>query len=195
MTFMEPDPQLIARLKVGDPHAFDEVYAAYHARIFNFLARLSRRRDVAEDLVEEMWLRVVSHAPRLREDTQLGAWLFTIARNLFASYCRSRHLNYDVSSGPHLWPFPPADPSPFEAAAAGQLQQRVEAAMGTLPGQYREVLLLVAIEGLTPSEAAVVCGVTPEAMRQRLSRARALLARRLEDAAPVAVRELREVLP
>ena len=59
----------------GDGDAFDEVYAAFHPRLFNFLARLSRRRDIADDLVEEAWLRVVAHAHRLRDDTRLAPWL------------------------------------------------------------------------------------------------------------------------
>lgn len=91
--------ELVGRLKGRDGDAFDEVYAAYNPRLFNFLARLCRRRDVAEDLLEETWLRVVASAPRLRDDTRLAPWLFTIARNLFASYCRSRMLDYDVWRG------------------------------------------------------------------------------------------------
>ena len=111
------------------------------------------------------------------------------------SYCRSRFLDYDAQAGMHLWPVPQPSPTPFEAAAAGQLQQRVEVAMATLPGPYREVLLLVAAEGMTPAEAAIVCGVTPEAMRQRLSRARALLAERLEGTGSLRVARFGEVWP
>ena len=187
--------ELIARLKQADGDAFDEVYAAFNARLFNFLARLSRRRDVAEDLLEETWLRVVAAAPRLRDDTRLAPWLFTIARNLFASYCRSRLLDYDLMGGVHLWPIPTVEPSPFEAATANELQKRVEVALATLPGTYREVLLLVALEGMTPAEAAVICGVSPETMRQRLSRARALLAKRLEASDAGALGVLKEVRP
>lgn len=197
MTDVERDLELalIARLKRADGDAFDQVYATFNPRLFNFLARLSRRRDVAEDLVEEAWLRVVANAPRLRDDTRLAPWLFTIARNLYASYCRSRLLDYDVMSGLNLWPVPPAEPSPYEAATANELQKRVEVAMATLPGAYREVLLLVSLEGLTPAEAAVVCGVSPETMRQRLRRARALLATRLEASSVASVPVLKEVLP
>jgi RNA polymerase sigma-70 factor (ECF subfamily) len=187
--------ELIGRLKRADGDAFDQLYAAFHPRLFNFLARLSRRREVAEDLVEETWLRVVVHAPRLRDDTRLAPWLFTIARNIYVSYCRARALDYDVLAGLHLWSEPPGGPSPFEAAAAGELQQRVEAALATLPGTYREALLLVASEGLTPAEAAIVCGVTQETMRQRLKRARGLLAKRLDASAPASVAVLKEVLP
>jgi RNA polymerase sigma-70 factor (ECF subfamily) len=197
MTGVDPDSErnLILRLKGRDGAAFDEVYAAYHPRVFNFLARLTRRRDVAEDLVEEMWLRVVKNAPRLRDDTHLAAWLFTIARNLYASYCRSRSIPFDALDDAGSWPIKASDPSPFEAAAATQLQQRVEVALATLPGRYREALLLVALEGLTPAEAAIVCGVRPEAMRQRLSRARGLLAKRLEVERPGPIPVLKEVLP
>jgi RNA polymerase sigma-70 factor (ECF subfamily) len=187
--------ELIGRLKRSEGDAFDQVFAAFNPRLFNFLARLSRRRDVAEDLLEETWLRVVAHAPRLRDDTRLAPWLFTIARNLYASYCRSRLLDYEMTAGLQLWPSQPAAPSPFEAAAAGELQQRVEVALATLPGIYREALLLVALEGMTPAEAATVCGVTPETMRQRLFRARGLLARRLDAAAASSMTVLKEVLP
>ena len=197
MTPMDRDLELelVARLRQADGGAFDEVYALFNARLFNFLARLCRRRDVAEDLLEETWLRVVANAPRLRPDTRLAPWLFTIARNLFASYCRSRLLDYDAMTGLSLWPVPPPAPTPFEAASASELQQRVEVALATLPGTYREVLLLVALEGLTPAEAATVCGVSQEAMRQRLSRARAMLARRLDASGAPAVVILKEVLP
>ena len=82
--------ELVAALRAGEPAAFDAVYDAFNARLYNFLARLANRRDVAEDLLEETWLRLVVHALRLQPDTRLGPWLFTVARNLHASNCRSR---------------------------------------------------------------------------------------------------------
>jgi len=178
---------LVARLRAGDPDAFDAVHAAFNSRLFGFLARLARSRDVAEDLLEETWLRCVSRARHLRPDTQLGPWLFTVARNLYLSYCRSRLIEDSrVADLISLWPAVSARSSPFEATAANEFQRRLEAAIASLPGPYREVLLLVAIEGLTPAEAAVVCEITPEALRQRLSRARAQLAKRLDDSGPTA---------
>ena len=171
--------ELVSRLRAGDADAFDAVYAEYNTRLFAFLARLSRNRATAEDLLEETWLRLVSHGERLREDSQLGAWLFTVARNLYVSYCRSRMLE-DVHAPDLIGLWPSGCPSsPFEATAGHEFGVRLEAALAELPLQYREALLLVAIEGLTPSEAAQVCGVSAEAMRQRLSRGRAMLAERL----------------
>jgi RNA polymerase sigma-70 factor (ECF subfamily) len=171
--------ELVIRLRVGNADAFDVVYAEYNARLFAFLARLARSRETAEDLVEETWLRLVIHAQRLREDTQLGPWLFTVARNLYVSYCRSRML--EDAYAPDmigLWPSMSRS-SPFEEAAGHELGMRLEAALAQLPISHREALLLVAIEGLTPSQAAQVCGVSAEAMRQRLSRGRTMLAERL----------------
>ncbi len=174
--------ELVRRLRHADSEAFDVVYAAFNARLFRFLARLARSREVAEDLLEETWLRFVQHADRLRDDTQFGPWLFTVARNLYVSYCRSRMLEDAHAAGMiGLWPSaPPA--SPFEEAATHEFERRLEAALATMPLIYREVLLLVAVEGLRPAEAAVVCGISPDALRQRLSRGRALLAQRMSDA-------------
>lgn len=186
--------QLVGRLRAGDPDAFDAVHEAFNARLYNFLARLSNRRDVAEDLLEETWLRLVRHARRLTPDTRLGSWLFTVARNLHVSYCRARLLEESHAEGLiGLWPSGSTGPSPLEAVEASEAQRRIATALGLLPAVYREALLLVAVEGMRPSEAAEICGVTAEAMRQRLSRARVLLARRLGDAERPGLTSLNEV--
>jgi RNA polymerase sigma factor (sigma-70 family) len=195
MTCMDRESELalVARLRAGDSAAFDTVHEALNTRLFNFLARLSQRRDVAEDLLEETWLRLVARAPALRPDTRLAPWLFTVARNLYASYCRARLVESShASSLIGLWPLAVTRSSPFEALAASETQGRIEAALATLPIAYREALLLVATEGLSPAEASDVCGISPEAMRQRLSRARAALVRRLEAAHGPAIAVLRQ---
>ena len=74
MTPMAPDDEqvLVARLSAGDTGAFDEVYDAYRPRVFGFLLRMTRNRALAEDLLDETWLRLVRHATRLLPDTRLG---------------------------------------------------------------------------------------------------------------------------
>ena len=185
---------LVARLRAGDAAAFDAVLEQFNTPLFNFLARLTRRRDVAEDLLEETWLRLVARAPALREDTRLGPWLFTVARNLYASYCRSRLVeDSHITTLIGLWPCGTPQPSPFESAAATESERRIEAALAALPVLYREALLLVGVQGLSIAEASEVCGVSPDAMRQRISRARALLSRRLDDPIAARLTGLREV--
>jgi RNA polymerase sigma-70 factor (ECF subfamily) len=101
----ETELRLVERLRLGDEAAFDEIYDTYRARLFAFLVRLSRRRDVAEDLLEETWLRVVTHASSLAPDTRLLPWLFTVARNLYWSYCRSRLLDEErLAALARIWP-------------------------------------------------------------------------------------------
>lgn len=193
---MDPatESSLVLRLRSGDTGAFNDVHAAFNTRLFTFLLRLSRRRDVAEDLLEETWLRLVTHAKRLRPDTRLAPWLFTVARNLYVSYQRSRMLEEThASSLIGLWPCGSRRPSPFEETATNETERRVEAALAALPAAYREVLLLVGVEGLRPVDAAEVCGISPEALRQRLSRARALLTRHLEAPAETTAAALSEV--
>ena len=178
----ELELDLVARVRAGDAAAFDVIHAEFNGRLFNFLARLSRRRDVAEDLLDETWLRFVNRADRLKPDTRLGPFLFTVARNLYLSYCRSRLLEDSQTADTiGLWPLGTPQPSPFESTVANETGRRIEEALAALPAAHREALLLVAVEGMKPAEAAHVCGITPEAMRQRISRARASIARQLDE--------------
>lgn len=190
----ESELELVARLRAADPSAFDEVHQAFNLRLFNFLVRLSRHRDVAEDLLEETWLRVVDRAPKLRPDTALGPFLFTVARNLYISYCRSRLLeDAHAPALMGLWPSGSTSPSPFESTLGHETESRLEIALASLPATYREALLLVGVEELRPAEAAVICGISPEAMRQRVSRARALLTQRLDEMGATRLVMLKEV--
>jgi RNA polymerase sigma-70 factor (ECF subfamily) len=171
---------LVGRLRAGDLSAFDAIYDAWNPRLFSFLLRMTKNRAVAEDLLEETWLRLVSGGEALAAATRLGPWLFTVARNLFLSDYRSRVREQacarDLIS---LWPGG-FSRSPHDSALLREFEERLEAALAEVPPMYREVLLLVGFEGLRPADAAAVCGITPEALRQRLSRGRTLLAQRLK---------------
>jgi len=165
---------LVDRLRRGDGDAFDSIYAAFRAPIYGFLARLSGRRDLAEELLQETFVRQAAKATTLRKDTRLGAWLYTVARNLHLSHVRMTALDAERVDRASLED-PARPPTPFEEAAANQTQLALERALASLPASYREVLLLVAVDRMEPGEAALVVGVNPETLRQRLSRARTMM--------------------
>ena len=171
----ERERELVTRLRQGEHAAFDAVYDAYRAKVFGFLARMAGRRELAEDLVQETFLRLAARATQLTEDTRLAAWLFTVARNLYWSHCRSALLDAARLDALAVAPPPGSMPSPFESAAASQMGARLERAFATLTERDREVLLLVAVERLDHADAAAVLELSPEALRQRLSRARTRL--------------------
>ena len=164
---------IVRALAEGDAAAFDAVFDEHRARIYAWLVRMTRDRAVAEELLQETFVRLARHAGRLRPDTNLRAWLFTVARNLARSHRRWAWLD---ASRLLTWRDPASTgPSPADLAEASDLQRRVEAALAALPPSSREVLLLVAFEHLDPAEAAVVLGIRPDALRQRLARALAQL--------------------
>jgi len=92
-----------------------------------------------------------------------------------------------------LWPNGRPGPSPLECVEADETQRRVAMVLASLPIAYREALLLVVIEGLRHSEAAEICGISTDAMRQRVSRGRALFARHMKDGEAPAPASLKEV--
>lgn len=169
--------ELVARLRTGDRAALRTVYTQYSDRIFGFLLRLSKRRDVAEDLHQETWVSVSRNVHRLAEDTDLAAWLFTIARNKHRSWRRWATLDFTRYV---FDAFEAETVSALGAPDAGDELAALESALRGLPEAHREVLLLVGVEGLEGTQAADVLGIKPEAFRQRLSRARTALADALE---------------
>jgi RNA polymerase sigma-70 factor (ECF subfamily) len=166
------DARLVARLRQGDPGALAEVYACYSERLFRFLFRLGGRAALADDLHQETWIAAARHAPRLAPDTDLAAWLFTVARNKYRSWCR-----WSVASSRREETLPPP-PSPGPDAAV-DTRRDLERALAGLPDIHREVLLLIGAEELDTAQVAAILALTPEAVRQRVSRARAALAERL----------------
>ena len=165
---------LVSGLKRGDSRAFATVFEALRPRIFAFVLRLSRRRDTAEDLTQEAFVRLAKAASTLTADTHLMALLLTISRNLFRSHRRWQMLDISrifLFGGEHDEAVRAHD----ERAHATRELRDVEAAMGTLSIAHREVLLLVGVEGLEHEAAAKVLQIEGDALRQRLSRARKAL--------------------
>lgn len=169
------DRVLVDGLRRGHVPSFDRAYALYAGRIHSFLLRLSGRHDIAEDLSQETWLKLAKAAPTLREDSRLGPLLFTIARNAFVSHRRWAMLDlsrlvvlgFDAASSMAA--------GPDETHERAREMARLETALQALPVASREVLLLVGVEGLEQETVAEILGISYDAVRQRLSRARAQL--------------------
>ncbi len=152
---------------------FDEVHARHAPRLYGFLRRMTGRADVADDLLQDAFVSFARAAPTLREDTDVGAYLFTIARNAYRSHRRWALL--DVArwfSAPHP---EVCDPRFEERADATEAARRLERELGALPDEQREALLLVTVDGMSCEQAARIVGVSAAALRKRVSRARAAL--------------------
>lgn len=174
------DRDLVALLRQRDGRGFDLAYARHAERIFGFLVRLARSRAVAEDLFQHTFLRLAERGPNLRADSDLRAWLFSVARNAFHSHARALAV---AARAEPLFPLDEAG----TGLESGLVLDELEAALARLATEDRELLLLIAVEGLSPREVAAMLGIDPVVLRKRLSRARTRLADAL-DTAQVLVR-------
>ncbi len=163
-------------LRRGSREAFERVYSAEKAGIYGFLMRLSRDPHVAGDLFQNVWFKLARSAQSLREDTDIRAWLFTVARNEYRSYCRAQLLDMSrlLVLGRELACAGLPDGGGDRELAA------VEAALASLGDPDRELLLLVCVEGIEARVAAGMLGISYDALRQRLARARKRLSEALE---------------
>jgi RNA polymerase sigma factor (sigma-70 family) len=164
----------VERLRRGEPEAFEQVYEAERAAVYGFLFRLSRDASVAADLFQNVWLKLARHAPQLREDSNLRAWLLTVARHEFSSFRRaqaldlSRLLLFGLESRAEIAGSPDDD------------NRLLAAALDRLVDADREVLLLSALGDLDSEALALTLGISGDALRQRLARARRRLTKALE---------------
>jgi RNA polymerase sigma-70 factor (ECF subfamily) len=171
---MSSDSHLVERLRQLETLAFDELYQREKSGLYAFLLRLARDPNSAADLFQNVWLKLAAHAPRLRPESNLRAWLFTVARHEYVSFRRAQAL--DLSRLLLLGLEPAREPAGTERdARLGAL----DAALSRLGDADREVLLLAGGDGLDSEEAAGVLGISAVAFRKRLARARHRLAAQL----------------
>jgi RNA polymerase sigma-70 factor (ECF subfamily) len=167
------DEEAVSLLRRRDPRGFDLAYAAYASRVRAFLLRLSGRRDIADDLLQHTFLRLAERGPELRADSDLRAWLLTVARNAYFGQVRARDADRNDVGIESL-----ASPAPDVEARL--LLGDVERALSHLRPADRELLLLVGVEAMDPIQVAGMLGIDPAALRQRLARSRSRLLAALE---------------
>jgi RNA polymerase sigma factor (sigma-70 family) len=182
---------LVAALRTRDATAMRALYARYSDPIFRFLYRMTGNRAVADDLHQETWLAAARHVTTLRAESDLAAWLFTIARNKHRSWRRwgaladrfAVHWDAQTRSDATRSPVDRLDGSRdgFHPQRQDGIRD-LEKLLVALSPPLREVLLLVGCEGLDANRAARILGLTAEAVRQRVSRARSALRQMMTEA-------------
>lgn len=159
------DAQLVARLRAGDEQAFEQLVARFQAPLFRYLRGLVADAELAEDLLQETFLRAFRAIGGLSDPATLRGWLYRIAHNQAISALRRRRLVSWLSLGRWQQLRAP-EPATLEAA-------RVEQALALLPAQLRAPLLLHLVAGFSYAEVAELLSLSEPAVRMRISRARA----------------------
>ncbi len=179
----DPDVRLMLRVRDDDAAAFEELVLRYQTRLVSIMQHLVAVRDQAEDLAQEVFLRVYRARKRYRPDAKFATWLFTIANNVASNANRSQSRRREV----HV------SNSPGDGSAGIPLEQLAVAASGTMPARrldkveraeivrqavtslnerQRMALLLSKFEGMSYAEIAESMGLTIQATKSLLSRAR-----------------------
>jgi RNA polymerase sigma-70 factor (ECF subfamily) len=165
------DAELLARVRAGDPDALGLLYDRHAARLFAFFARLTGRRDASEDLVQDTFLRILKYRSSFRGERGFVVWMYRIARNVFADYCSSRRTGDVPLVDEHEAP----GSTPFERVERDEEIALLRRALGALPADRREVIVLCRYEGLSHEEVAALVGCSVGALKVRLHRALAEL--------------------
>ena len=177
-------------------HDFDALYARYSARIYNSIFQRVGSREEAEDLTQETFISAHKAREQFRGDAKVTTWLFRIAEN----HCKNRFKQRDRQremEGPSLDAGVVGDAGGFEETAQTreiadwsaspaplleqkELQAQINRAVDSLQPAYRSVLVLRDVDGLSYNEIAEVTGLTLEAVKTRINRARTMVRQKVE---------------
>ncbi len=163
----------------GDAGAFDTLYARHKGALYRFVLRSVRERGLAEELYQEVWMRVIEARARYTVQAKFTTWLYTIAHHRLADHWRKRGLKL-VELEDHDAPAPRAD-EPHARAEGRQSLQRFAAALAALPEAQREAFLLHEESGMSVAEIAAATGVGEEAAKSRVRYALARLREAMAD--------------
>ena len=170
----DTDSAIIARVLGGARDEFETLVKRHNQRLFR-AARAILRSDVeAEDVLQQTWLEIYRHLGQFRGDAQFTTWATRTAVNAALAHARKQPVIAEVIDEPDLH-------GPDDDVAQKQLGKLLEKCLSELPQGSREVMVLRDVLELDTAETAAALGVSPEAVRVRLHRARAAVAAALVD--------------
>ncbi len=185
-TTAEAETARIARgLRERDPELLADLVERFQHRLVRYLLYLTGRREYAEDLAQETWVRVLQRGSQYNGRQRFDPWLFAIARNLAIDYLRKKRKAVQTASLPNdrdaMLLLPSSGPSPFEAAARSEDAIRLAGQLQILSPLYREALLLRFQEDLSLPEIAQVLGAPVTTVTSRIYRGLAELRSAFEE--------------
>lgn len=159
---------------------FATLVAERQGYLYNFILRHIGHPTDAEELAQQTFVEAYRARSSFRGQSQLSTWLLGIAMNLVRNYLsRAPHRRYQFVTDEVLEATPSAGKSPSEEAAYAQALDQLRVELESLPDELRQVLLLVAVDGISYDEAAGMLAIPIGTVRSRLSRARSTLRQRL----------------
>jgi RNA polymerase sigma-70 factor, ECF subfamily len=162
----------------GDAGAFETLYRRHRGALYRFVLRSLKQRAAAEELFQEVWIRVIEARSRYSPQARFTTWLYTIAHNLLVDHWRRKGLSL-VQLDEEL-AIAAAD-NPARQAEARESLARLLQALEALPPAQREAFLLHEEAGLSVAEIAAATGAGEEAAKSRLRYAMAKLKAAVED--------------
>jgi RNA polymerase sigma-70 factor (ECF subfamily) len=176
---VESDEALMVRLMGGDLSGFEALYTRHASRIRGFVQRFVGDRDWADDLTQEVFLKVYRNPKAFDPRGRFLTWIYAVARNACIDFLRLKKLpSVPLGSGARdetdavLEPATAAHEGPDSLALQHELEGRVREVVSTLSLKLREVFVLCAIQGLSYEDAAEIIGCPVKTVSSRLSRAR-----------------------
>lgn len=180
---LEVERELVLRIRSGDSAAFERLYEEFAPGLLGFARTQLRSREIAEELVQELFLALWRHRAKWILTGSLKAYMYGALRNRITSYRRTMAASYELAQGAGdaddgLLLLPSASRAD-DLVHETELREAIERAVAALPRRCRETFLLVRQQHLSYADAAEVMGISVKAVEMNIVRAFAALRREL----------------
>ena len=186
-----PDADVVALAQQGRDAAFRELIRRYERPVFSLIYRMVRDRELAEDLAQDTFIKVLNHIDRYRPEVKLSSWLFKIANNVAIDHLRRRQLaTVSIDGSPNARTSDAIEATSFDVAGqqesaldeleARELGTAIERAISSLRPEYRSCIMLRHVEGRSYEEIAATLDLPLGTVKTYIHRARHELRRALE---------------
>ncbi len=165
------DEQLMLAYAGGDAGAFEALYGRHRGALFRFVLRSVKARGEAEELFQEIWIRVIEARARYKPEAKFTTWLYTVAHNRLVDHWRSKGLtvvSLDDEDAAVAEPAAGPGSQPDRTLEGRQALERLAVAIAALPLAQREAFLMHTEGGLTTAQIAAATGSSEEAAKSRL---------------------------
>jgi len=165
------DTAIMLKVKAGDIDKLGLLYERHHRMLFAFFWRMSGRHVESEDLIQEVFYRILKNRTKYKGKGKFSSWMFQIAHNVWADHYKKHHTT-DLKDDMEGWDLHDGLGADEQIEKEEQLRQ-LRAALNALPGDRREVLILSRYHGMKYSEIAKISGSTEGAVKLKVYRAMA----------------------
>jgi len=163
-----PDEVIMQHVKDGNLADMSVLFERYHLRLYNFFLKLTRNRDISQDLTQNLFYRMIKYKNSYKNELSVKSWMYQMARNLHIDYCKDEKRSEELFLKTDSYP---VDISDENSGIPEEVYERLDHAFSALSAEQKEIIVLSRYQGLKYQEISIIVNQSVPAIKVAMHRA------------------------